>query len=275
MTNVPTQISNSSEVKASRIFGLLPVSTINKNKIKIVPIAKATNLLDVVEPDTSNGLILKTSITVNSGECLSTVNVGDGVGKYHSSVLIKNNSDKISDINNQKAFEQNINIESANKASLQNVSVAENATTEIAIVYHSKSRNLSQKNEIVEMISTNVNKTKTLICLDYKNDSDCNNEQSSTKTGLSGYTVQNTTDDGSLILKLLDDPYLSHLLYGLEITTIANIIENSRSRLHKSKYTINTRSTKDDGSDKLFLNCLYDIIKEERSRYKINEVHII
>lgn len=229
--------------------------------------------MDDVEADGSNALILKTSITVNSDECLSTVNVGDRIGQYHSSVLIKNNSNKISDINNQKVFEESINREFLNEVNPQNTSVAENATTEIAIVYHSKSKNISQKSEMVELISTNVNKTRTLICLDYKNNPECNDEQHSAKADLSGLAVQNTTDDGSLILKLLDDPYLSHLLYGLEITTIANIIENSRTRLHNSKYNFNIRSTKDDETDKLFLNCLYDIIKEERSRFKINEVH--
>lgn len=281
LTINPTTKS-SDDVKASRIFGLLPVSTMNKNKIKIHPFSKNSSS---DEHDISNSSIQKTSIKINSAECLSTVDVSDRVGQYHSSVLIKNDTDQIGDIYDQKSGVQ---------TNLRNVSVPENLPTEIAIVYHHNKHSnalTQEKGDILEMISTNVNKTKTLICLDYET-STCNNSGSTKESvGIPATIITPNNDKktfiersndnslntlkpiaDSLILKLLNDSHLSHLLYGLEIKTVARIIENSLHRLRSSKHILNTtNSTKDLETDKIFVKLLHNIIKDERAKFEATE----
>lgn len=273
-----------------RIFGLLPVSTINKNKIKIQPYSK-TKAVTFDEQDTPKSSIQKTSITINSAECLSTVNVTDRAGQYHSSVLLNNESDRMGDISNQKSFDEYVgSISAERQKNLHNNSISVNSPTEIAIVYHHNNHSNASKSkgDILEMISTNVDKTKTLICLDY--------ESSSCITPISKKTIEiptkvsdnnhfdETNDNNcitlkpiadSLILKLLNDPHLSHLLYGLEIKAMAKIIESSLLRLRTSKHNKNTtNSTKDTETDKIFINLLHNIIKEERSKLETTDKNI-
>lgn len=238
------------ETKASRIFGLLPVSTINKTEMKIHPIIKEIN-------DPLNSSIQKTSIKINSDACLSTVKVNDHVRVYHSSVLIKNNSD-LSDKDNVE--KQNVLTNNP-----------ETLTTEMAIVCHDKGSATSKNIDVLEVVSTKMKKTKMFICLDQANS--MKNDKIFSKADESfEFTAKNETNNQSIgsalrpfadsfILKLLNDPHLNHLFYGLETRTIANIIENSLIRLR-------TRSTKD--KEKLFLANLHDIIKEERSKYDVS-----
>lgn len=220
--------SKDDEAKLSRIFGLLPVSTINKNTIQIT----------THEP--LNSSIQKTSITINSDAFPSTVNVNDHVKTYHSSVLITNKLDGIDDRDSQDGLEK-----SRDKNSV--------------IVCHDKDNETSN----FEVVSINMEKTKTLICLDYEKTSQ--SDEIFPEIILSSEpTTKNEKSErlkyfaDSFILKLLNDPYLSHLLYGLEMKNIANIIENSLVRLR----------TKD--TDKLFITSLHDIIKEERSKYDVS-----
>ncbi|XP_055307571.1 uncharacterized protein LOC129571745 isoform X2 [Sitodiplosis mosellana] len=270
-----SSISKVDEAKASRIFGLLPVSTINKNKIQIHPIIKETN-------DPLNSTIQKTSITINNEACSSTVNVNEHVKNHHSSVLIKNNLHQIDDKDSQKDVEEKQN-------NLENIS--QTSTTEMAIVCHDKDSATSKNIDILEIVSTNIEKTKMLICLDYahstQSDGVFSEENESTEfTTKSGSGEQSNGSMSaprpfadSFILKLLSDPYLSHMFYGLEAKTIANIIENSLVRLRIGKYNFSARSTKD--TDKQFISSLHDIIKEERSKYdatntvfKLNDLHV-
>lgn len=218
--------------------------------MKIHSIIKDTN-------DPLNSSIQKTSITINSDACLSTVKVNDHARVYHSSVLIKNNLDQTDTDNVEKQNNSENNPEAL--------------TTEMAIVCHDKDSATSKNIDILEVVSTKMKKTKMFICLDHpnsmKNDVVFSNADESfefaakngTNNQSNGSALRHFAD--SFILKLLNDPHLSHLFYGLETRTVANIIENSLIRLR-------TRSTKD--KDKLFIATLHDIIKEERSKYDVS-----
>lgn len=257
------EISKIDEAKASRIFGLLPVSTINKNKIDPV-------INEAHEPLKSS--IQKTSITINTDACLSNVKVNDHVKIYHSSVLIKDKLDQIDDI--QKEFKKSIDNKNAEEQnSLEN-------NSEMTIVCHDKNSETSKNIDVLEIISTNMKTTKTLICLEYAKsfNSSQNDEEFSIENGSAKFMSIKRPDDqsncdtsassffeDSFILKLLNDPYLSHLLYGLEMKTIANIIKNSMIRLRTGQYNFKARSTKDDE----FITSLHDIIKDERSKYDV------
>lgn len=236
-----------SEAKASRIFGLLPVSTI-KNETKIEPLFRKKNISNQEQ---------KTSITINSDECTSTMNVNERVKLYHSSVLIKSTTENL---------ERQNELENCTDLNFENKSC------------HNKESDISSNTSSFDMISTNLNRTKTLIHLEYANNSVTKkvlfNENEATKPN-----VDNSEHDiniisskyfgDSFILKILNDPYLSNLLYGLEIKSIANIIERSLIKMRTNKYNYNfvTTSTKDSGTDSLFIKYLHEIIKEERSRY--------
>lgn len=222
----------------------------------------------------------KTSIAINGDDaCTSTVKVNDRVQLYHSSVLIGNNAKSASPPPSK----------SANASDVVIKTVAESAipgpATEISIVYHNGSSN--KAGEMSQTISTNANKTKTLICLDYKEPAPGAEVQSSSPIsngverlspksfgcvhggGGGGGGIAKPFAD-SFILKLLNDPYLGHLLQGLEIKTIAMIIESSLIRLKANRNDPNgpsTKSTKDAAeTDAQFMNHLHNIIKEERVR---------
>lgn len=306
MTNgIATKKPIDDVVPASRIFGLLPVSTINKNKIKIQPFSNAdlkpikSRVQD--EQNKIDSSIQKTSIAINSDDCLSTISVSDRVKLYHSSVLIKNEptnkEEKVvedsyigPDVSKCNGSDRKIESE----IRLADEHEYDDPATEISIVYHNNNNNNSlgrtKKQEVLETISTNMSKTKTLICLDYKIDAELDEPPSSIQSDLDVTPLNGTTDviesfgylndengnsnknssksfADSFILKLLNDPYLSYLLHGLEIKTIAKIIENSLVRLRANKQDINSRTTKDTNeTDKLFLNLLHNIIKEERAK---------
>ncbi|XP_031623046.1 uncharacterized protein LOC116340139 isoform X2 [Contarinia nasturtii] len=241
------------ETKASRIFGLLPVS-----KTTIEPFPKTMGSLNKQNKQ-------KTSITINSDEC-STVNVNDRVKLYHSSVLIRSGTDP----ENQKELEK----------STQDLPNFKNETM-------GKNNQISHNAAMSDKTPTDLNKTKTLIYLDDTSNSQ-NKKVVSEENGSS--TMKNNVDDSgcdssiiqsnyftdSFILKLLNDPFLSHLLYGLEIKSIANIIESSLIKMGTSKYSYNfiTRLTKDTDTDKIFVKYLHEIIKEERYLYDLMEAKL-
>lgn len=214
------------------------MSTIGKNKTKI------NSFINHETYEALNSSIQKTSITINSDACLSTVNVNDHVKIYHhSSVLIKNNLDQIDNRGCQKEFEKYINNKNEEKPNISE-NISENSSTEIAILCHDKNNDTAKNIDILEIVSKNMKKTKTLICLDYANSS-LNDEGFSKENTPSEFSIKNKEPDDqsynnlrtskfladSFILRLLNDPYLSALFYGLEITEIANIIENSLVRL--------------------------------------------
>lgn len=259
---------------ASRIFGLLPVSTIANKKgatIKI-PAFNGTAVngkLQANDGKCDESRLKKTSIAINGNDtCTSTVNVSDKVQLYHSSVLIGNDvkpspSSPVPGNKNSSEFVIKTIEESAIKG----------PATEISIVYHSNG-STTKAGEVLQTISTNANKTKTLICLDYKERPEVEaqpstiNHQPNGIGRLSPKSQKPFAD--SFILKLLNDPYLGQLLQGLEIKTIATIIESSLLRLKANRNETNgpsTRTTKDAvDADTQFMNLLHNIIKEERVR---------
>lgn len=265
------------EPPASRIFGLLPVSTIANNKGTTIKIpafnGNAVNgKVQVNDGKCDESRLKKTSIAINGDDaCASTVNVSDKVQLYHSSVLIGN------DVKSSPSGNEN-----SNEFVIKTVeeSTIKGPGTEISIVYHNNGSS-NKAGEVSQTISTNANKTKTLICLDYKERPEGEAHQPSTITngigrlspksfGCSHGGATKPFAD-SFILKLLNDPYLGHLLQGLEIKTIATIIESSMLRLKANRNDANetssTRTTKDAvETDAQFMNLLHNIIKEERVR---------
>lgn len=214
---------------------------------------------------------LKTSIAINGNDaCASTVNVSDKVQLYHSSVLIGNDAKPSSSAN-----------ESASGFVIKTIeeSAIKGPATEISIVYHNNGSS-NKAGEVSQTISTNSNKTKTLICLDYKEPppaevqpSAITNRIGRTSPKSFGCSHGGATKPfaDSFILKLLNDPYLGHLLRGLEIKTIAAIIESSLLRLKANRNDANGPSTRTATKDAVetdaqFMNLLHNIIKEERTR---------
>lgn len=265
------------DFKAARIFGLLPVSTIQSNKTKIQSFTTPPNPSMYDGSDIVNPTIQKTSIKIKSSEFSSTVNVNDRKKLYHTSVLIKDHSDQsdLNRINDRADLEcvgNSTNISGQKVKDLVNNLSPVDTKTEIAISYTNMKD--IKETEILEVISSNGNKTKTLISLDYKNNlNDILPKQNSTEAKLLNESSETKSIDimkdsksgqssklfvDSFILKLLNDPYSNKLLYGLEIQTIANIIEKSLARLPLNK------CKKDTETDKLLLKRLYEIIKEER-----------
>lgn len=239
---IATSSAQTDDSKASRIFGLLPVSTISKNKIKI-PSPKSIYLLNNDSDKIDS--IQKTSIVINNSDC-SNVNVNGG----NSSAVIINN------ISNQHIG--NVEDEQMNKVQ-ENSLPSVNSSNEISIVFHSKNQNMS----------------KTLICLDYKDSYETvtHSKESPILIKDSEKTVKNPDKNKvskpfveSLISKILNDPYSSHLLYGLEMGTITNVIESSFSRLCAGKFNLNTKTIKDSETEKILLKHLHDVIKTERNK---------
>lgn len=229
-----------------------------------------------IESDKSCSQIQKTSITINNDECSSTVNVSERISLYHSSVLIKDSSHQTENVNRQKPFEK---LEKKDQSSKRCVSSPEE--TNVAVLHENKNNGISKNTEVHELISTNANKTKTLICLDYRNTNDFaehgysdtnftteNESKFHESPDISNDINSNSTTSklatDSFILKLLSDSYLSHLLYGLEMKTIGKIIENSLSQLPTYDYSLKPNTLGDIEVEKMFLNRLHDIIKGER-----------
>lgn len=265
------------EPPASRIFGLLPVSTIaNKTGTTIkIPAFNSTALVNgrvqVNDGKCDESRLKKTSIAINGDDaCASTVSVSDKVQLYHSSVLIGNDAPSSSSATeNGSEFVIKTIEESAIKG----------PATEISIVYHNNNGSSNKAGEVSQTISTNANKTKTLICLDYKERPETEVQPPTISNGVGrlspksfgcahGSATKPFAD--SFILKLLNDPYLGHLLQGLEIKTIATIIESSMHRLKANRNDAtgaSTRTTKDAvETDAQFMHSLHTIIKEERVR---------
>lgn len=209
----------------------------------------------------------KTSIAINGDDvCTSTVKVSDRVQLYHSSVLIGNDAKPQSSSKGSDNSSEFV-IKTIEESAIQG------PATEISIVYHNGSTN--KAGEVSQTISTNANKTKTLICLDYKDPPEVEAKPSPISNGIGrlspksfgcshgGGATKPFAD--SFILKLLNDPYLGHLLQGLEMKTIATIIESSLLRLKANRNE--TKPTKDAAeTDAQFMNHLHNIIKEERVR---------
>lgn len=268
---------------ASRIFGLLPVSTIAGKKGTTIKIpafgssAVANGKTQVKDGKCDETRLLKTSIAINGNDTgASTVSVNDNVQLYHSSVLIGNNANPSMSPPPSSDVKDN-----ASDLVIKTIkdSAIEGPATEISIVYHSNGSS-TKTGEVSQTISTNANKTKTLICLDYKDQPEhtvrsptpngCANERLSPRSFNGAPGTANKAFADSFILKLLNDPDLGHLLQGLEIKTIATIIENALLRIKANRTDANgstTRTTKDTvEADAQFMNLLHNIIKEERKR---------
>lgn len=261
------------EIQAARIFGLLPVSTINKNKIAIHHIASTISPL-ANDHDTAYSSYQKTSITINVSDQITTVNVSDHDKHYHSSILIRSKSHQDNDAYNEETFSENRNEDQLSGGFKIDLVHAKSAN-KIATVVEKK---LSIKPE-----NANSNKTKTLICLDYNGSRDAEHMlPGNNNEGMTNFTEENELKTSksldsldncipkfgvdSFILKLLSDTCFSHLLYGLEINVIVKIIQNSLARLPVSVHHLNSKLIKDTEVNKSLLKRLHDIIKEERSQ---------
>lgn len=249
------------------------MSTIANNKVTTIKIpafnSNAVNgKVQINDGKCDESRLKKTSIAIN-GDNASTVNVSDKVQLYHSSVLI-GNDEKPPSLSNKNSSEYVI--KTIEESAIQG------PATEISIVYHNNGSS-NKSAEVSQTISTTANKTKTLICLDYKEPPEIDIKLPVIPNGIGrlspksfgcshGSATKPFAD--SFILKLLNDPYLGHLLQGLEIKTIATIIENSMHRLKANRNDANglsTRTTKDAvETDAQFMNLLHTIIKEERVR---------
>lgn len=233
--------SNEHEIKAARIFGLLPVSTINRNKIKIQPLSRPTSPSLQDENDIASSSIQKTCIKINT-DSSSTVNVNlnDSVKLYHSSVLINSSTHQLDDMSNQ-----NKTIENSN---------SENKILDLDVEDRSDCHLSKSTKTAIAINST------TLVSLNSSN-----SESLFSGNDLNQSSTQRLFID-SFILKLLSDPCLSHLLHGLEVKAIANIIENSLARIPINKFDLDNKGPMSFENDELLLKQLHDIIKEERYR---------
>lgn len=122
----------------------------------------------------------------------------------------------------------------------------------------------SDSTDMQEVISTNNNNTKTLICLNYGNNSGTV-RTSDIQTSSNKCPSDTLVSTDSFILKLMNDPDLSHLLYGLDLKSIADIIENLLTRLSLDKSTSMCEENIIKKNN-LFFKHLRNLIKEERSR---------
>lgn len=138
----------------------------------------------------------------------------------------------------------------------------------------------SKCNEVLELISTSGNKTQTFICLGYSDSFDEEHKRDNKKIMTEDASIvkrcsYSTYDDvnplnleaDSFILKLLSDPYLGDLFYGLEMKTIAEIIKNSLAQLPIQ----NNNQLKDMKTGKPFSNQLHHIIREERCKLEFRK----
>lgn len=268
------------EIRAARIFGLLPVSTINRssinrNNIKIKPLSRPASPPLHEENDVANSSFQKTCIKINSDSSSTVhVNVNDSVKLYHSSVLINSNAHQLDDISQSKSIEY---LSSGNNILDRDVEVRSDyhhskSTTAIPILYTNTNENIPDR-EHGNFPSKE--SSKTLISL---NNFDGELFPDNNKS-LTNKQTKNETDDNNLnqsltqrlfidsfILKLLSDPCLSHLLHGLEVKAIANIIESSLARIPINKLDLDNKGTKKSENDEFLLKQLHDIIKQERYR---------
>lgn len=267
------------EIKAARIFGLLPISTINRDKIKIQPLSRPTSPSLHNENDIASSSIQKTFIKINT-DSSSTVNVNDNVKLYHSSVLINSSTHQMDNISSQNRHVEHLN--SGNETINQDIEdrpdcqFSKSTKTAIAILYKNTNEQNPEKDQLQGLSSSSGNDAKTLITLN-KSDNEylfSNNNASLTTERTKNETSSNTLNQNSaqrlfidsFVLKLLSDSCLSHLLHGLEVKAIANIIENSLARIPISKFNLENKGTKNYEIDELLLKQLHQIIKEERCR---------
>lgn len=264
----------------------MPVSTINRNKIKIQPLSRPISPSLHIENETASSSIQKTSIKINTDECSSTVKVNDSVKSYHSSVLINVSSHQIENLCNQYKSADVLNSDSnlSSQAIEDWPHFSEKTKTAIAILHTNTNERSSEESPSREHFC-NENSTKTLIPIinDFDNkklfsnsDGSLANKKAKIETSSKAIDllVDNSLDQklaqrlfvDSFILKVLSDPCLSHLLHGLEVKSIANIIRNSLVRIPINKYDLSIGGTKESEIDDLLLKQLHDIMKEERRR---------
>lgn len=276
-SQIASPSTSADETKASRIFGLLPVSTISRNKIKISAPPKLTCIANK-ESDKFDASIQKTSIVINSGECLSNVNVNGSNKLHHSSVLIKSIPAQVNNEKEEKPANHTVNVKNEEQSAL----FSEDSATEISIYFHNKNSTTSKNAGVI----LNVNNTKTLICLDFNERFETveNSKKNLVLTDDSAKSANKTVENKmiaskpfveSLILKFLDDPYLSHLLYGLEMETITSVIERSLSRLCAGKFDMNAKTIDDSEMEKIFLKQIHDIMKKERIKFNETQIKLI
>lgn len=278
---------DSDEAKVSRIFGLLPVSTINKATIKIAPTGleskQEISLLKVANnlKNTNYQSYEKTSVAINGDDCYSTINVNDNIPVYQSSVVI--NSDTSPD---QRWDSNAIHVESTNQIALyeneryNKLNDKQNGSVSVSVKIID-----TKQMEIEKSMNSLVKPVKTLINLDYKDkednetsmdsqlctsiksdSSDCETSNNTKNTVLCSHGAVRSFPD-SVILSLLNDPILGHLLQGLETKSIAKIIENSLVRLRANKTFMRKCATNDEEElNNLVVTTLHSIIKEERAK---------
>lgn len=262
-SNFVEKIANKSTHVSARIFGLLPVSTISENKAHL----HQPKLGNENKSYQNTKSIQKTSITVNNEDCSSTVKVTDAVRLFHSSVIIKNEADFYD-------RKEEVNVDVATREH-KYVSTSGDRTSNVSIIHHNDRSSNSVQNANDSQVST-ANLNKALIYLNYADISQnthITSYENDFERSLSLLNnIRSTTSIGdSFVLKLLNDPNLSRLLYGLEIKTIANIIENSLIRLRANKQFLNAETTKDIYMDEVFSKQLNDVIKEERNKVVVKE----
>lgn len=227
------------ENKTARIFGLLPISTINRNKEGIHSSTKSIN------PEIISCQIQKTSIKINLEESLTSVNVNEQ-GKYLTSVMISDDSS----IKNQQFSYQN----RRETNSLHNKSYIKLKNDSKTLP---ENESVMNNNEVRELISTNYDKTKTLICLNYKHGSDAFEKKS-----LNCKTSNDRSD--SFILKIMSDPYLAHLFCGSEVTSTANIINKLLANQSDTKKDLPIGEYNDEEIH--VLKRLEDVFRDENCR---------
>lgn len=286
------------EIKAARIFGLLPISTINRSKAKSQPSPRPISSSSYTENDVASAAssFQKTSIKINIDECSSTVHVSDNVKLYHSSVLINSSTNHIDNKKDRKTVEHLTSdrklLDHDIKSTPSGIA-SKNESTAIAIQYTNTNQLVSERNPLKQFLAINEDDMKTLISLRNFNseylfvnagESATTNHgaQHRSSSNADDLSVDNSSDDSlnqrlfldSFILKLLSDPYLSHLLHGLEVKSIANIIKKSLARIPIKKMDFDA---KNDEIDDLLLKELHELIKEERNRIEnsVSEQNVI
>lgn len=230
-------------MKSARIFGLLPISTINRQ-----------SSVQSNKPKILSTQIQKTSIKINSGECLSRVTVNQRE-KYQSSVTIRDN---LSIMDYQKLFDYKYRQENKSLP-FESLELKNDANILLKEMMKSK--------EVCELISTNEDKTTTLICLNHKPSSDSVEKNISIQEPLECKTSNNKSD--SVILKLMNDPYLGNLFHGLEVKTMANIIKNLLTNLSENKTDSSVTELNNDDENLVFKR-LKDVVRDEKYRLEPN-----
>lgn len=257
---------NEHEIKAARIFGLLPVSTINRNKVKIHSLSRPASPTLNDENDIASSSIQKTCIKINTDSSSTVnVNVNDSVKLYHSSVLINSSTHQFDDMNNQNKTVKYFNCENkildpSNNKDRSDCHLSKDTKTAIAILYTNTNEQNPAKDQPLELSSTSESDSKTLVSLNNSDSEYLFSGNSSNNSSALRLFID------SFILKLMSDPCLSHLLHGLEVKAIANIIENSLARIPINKFNVDNKGAKSSEADELLLKQLHDIIKEERYR---------